>query len=172
MRAGASVVAGPLVMDAEFLVVGRPARLQRDGEPAVAVAQRGRAEVGDDRLADPVVIRLDPVAVRRPPRGPNQSPGPQQREGRPLVTLAAEALPGNRRTDRAARDGDDLQQPTGVVGQAEDARPEHLVERDRALTYFGPRQFGDEQRVAPRLARDRTGAPLGIPAHNTEHVAG
>ena len=78
------------------------------------------------------MVRLDPLVVRGPAGPADQPRGPQQGEHGPLVAVAAEALPGDGRAERPARDGDDLQQPPRVVGQADDPRPEHLVEGGRA----------------------------------------
>ena len=69
--------------------------------------------------------------------------------------------------ERPAGDGDHLQQPPRLLGQAEDPGPEHVVEvdprgcpRSPQEVFAGlhvPHQLGHEERVAARLPRDLLG---------------
>ena len=148
--AGPGVVACPAVMDAELLMVGCPAHLERGwragdgsrrawwgrGEPRPSrgpgrdTPRSGHRPTIFPRLGSTARFSTTRAWPVRRPRGRGTA--------RPMP--AGPGFPKPRRPPAAA----------GIVGQTEHARPEHLVQRDRAV--FGtscPRQLGDEQRVPP-----------------------
>ena len=76
MFAGPVVVPRPPEVGAERLVVSLPRGLQGQGQAAVPVLQVARRQVRDDRLADPVVVRLDPLVLRGPAGPADEARGP------------------------------------------------------------------------------------------------
>ncbi len=160
----------PVEVNAQGLGVGLPRGFEHSRQPTMVIAQDGRRQVRQNRLANPVVIRFDLFTGRRTGAS-NQAARPEYSHRPTLVLKPFRALAGVCLPKRPAGDCDDFEESPGVVGQAGDSPPENLVESDpsgRAGTVRGvgldldmPRQLGDEERVAARFAGDRIG--LSVP---------
>ena len=107
---------------------------------------------------------------------PSRRPARTKRRARRTATSCVDRVAGlrggahGRNGQRPAADGDDLEEPPRVVGQARDARGQHLFERDRRrgrgtcrpapiaeVRAGAARELLDQERAPARLARDGVG---------------
>jgi len=114
----------------------------------VALPHASGIQVRRHRLADPVVVGLDPIAASG---DANHPAGAQRCQVRDAV--AWRLAHQERVIDRASGDGDQLQKLPRRRGQLRHPGHQDLLEGG-ALASAVPGELGDEHRVALRLARD------------------
>ncbi len=152
--------------------VGPP--LERAREPAVVVGRDVGRQLSDDRLADPIVARLDHV-VSVPQADVHEAARRQERDQLVGGVAGLARLPNDGGRHGPAAEGDGLEHLPRVVGETRHAQTHHLLERER-----GPRgldaHLGDhalqpahaagellhQERASSRLLRDVGGSPPGL----------
>jgi hypothetical protein len=139
--------------------------LQRLRQPAVDVAPGRPGEVGQYRLAHPVVRVVPRLALAHARRG-DQPAGVQQVAGAGRDAPQARSSTHLRHPQRPAGDGHHLQQGTRLRGKPLDPGPEHLIQGRRRVALAGAGVLGqlvNKEGATSRLVRDAFGRPAPLP---------
>jgi hypothetical protein len=156
-------------MSGERLEVRARHRLERARELPVALPEPGRREGRHDRLADPIVRRLDDlvsVAEARAHEPLRAKLADERIQRAPRVARVSH----NRHRERAPAHRDHLDEPPRVDREPLEAPADDLLERKRrrrdsrvvrrsraAARPHSARELLDEERASARFSRDRVG---------------
>jgi hypothetical protein len=143
--------------------VGHP--LEREGEPRVVPSNRDRRQPADDRLPDAIVYGLDDLPAITQPRSHEAV---SDERGDDAVDRVDTCGLGERRDgERTPAHRDHLDDVAGRLREFGEPGAHDFVQRDRAIGRIrrpegrGARELFEQERVPPRLARDRVGGLLG-----------
>ncbi len=154
---GLMTIAGALEVHGEHFGIWPRGRFERVRQPGVAVFQRVRRDLCVYGFANAIVPGLDflTAACRA---GSHEVAAAQGGHHFVIGSLVTGGLLRQVQRDGLAGDGDDLQQAARGFAEARDAGLDHRVQRLSPGRHFRrPDQFGNEERIARRIASDGSG---------------